>query len=119
MCTVLEIDGPRCNMDIQSHSKAQLRQQFLRHLAETGFANAEAGEDGGDQAKHQTISAISPKTNHIITYITNYKTHTYYIHILIYIYIYINMIICNGLVIDIWYLLFFGVIIIGQHVFFE
>ena len=46
MCTVLEIDGPRCNMDIQSHSKAQLRQQFLRHLAETGFANAEAGEDG-------------------------------------------------------------------------
>ena len=53
MCTVLEIDGPRCNMDIQSHSKAQLRQQFLRHLAETGFANAEAGEDGGDQAKHQ------------------------------------------------------------------
>ena len=30
--------------------KAQLRQQFLRHLAETGFANAEAGEDGGDQA---------------------------------------------------------------------
>lgn len=33
---------------------AQLRQQFLRHLAETGFANAEAGEDGGDQVNvHQ------------------------------------------------------------------
>ena len=88
MCTVLEIDGPRCNMDIQSHSKAQLRQQFLRHLAETGFANAEAGEDGGDQAKHQTISAISPKTNNIITYITNYKTHTHVLHTYINIYIY-------------------------------
>jgi hypothetical protein len=64
-----------------------LRQQFLRHLAETGFANAEAGEDGGDQAKHQTISAISPKTNNIITYITNYKTHTHILHTYINIYI--------------------------------
>lgn len=90
MCTVLEIDGPRCNIDIQSHSKAQLRQQFLRHLAETGFANAEAGEDGGDQArKHQTISAISPKTNHM-TYITNCKkTHIPHTYINIYIYIYL------------------------------
>ncbi|CAK9058255.1 unnamed protein product [Durusdinium trenchii] len=34
---------------------AQLRQQFLRHLAETGFADAEAGEDGGDQVNvHQS-----------------------------------------------------------------
>ena len=35
---------------LRAHApKAQLRQQFLRHLAETGFADAEAGEDGGDQ----------------------------------------------------------------------
>ena len=31
-------------------SEAQLRQQFLRHLAETGFADAEV-EDGGEQAR--------------------------------------------------------------------